>query len=173
MGSFKNLLLQNHWANFNQTWHRSFLCKGNSSFFKWRDSERLKIHLIFKKKIFFSRISWPNSIKLGTNYPWVKGIQVYSNKGPGPFQRGDNSERVKNIEFFKKSSPEPLGIIQSNLVQIILGWRGFKIVQIKKRPGPLQRGDNHKNVKIAWGHLKIFLSRTTGPILNWLGTDHP
>jgi hypothetical protein len=53
-------------------------------------------------------------MKLGTNYPWVKEIQVCSNKGPGPFQRGDN----------------------------------------------------RKNVKIAWGHLKIFLSRTTGPILN-------
>jgi hypothetical protein len=29
-------------------------------------------------------------------------------------------------------------------------------------PGPLQRGDNHKNVKMGWGHLKIF-SRITGP----------
>jgi hypothetical protein len=34
-----------------------------------------------------------------------------------------------------------------------------------KRPGPLQRGNNHKNVKIGLGHLKIFSSRTTGPIL--------
>jgi hypothetical protein len=32
-----------------------------------------------------------------------------------------------------------------------------------KGPDPLQRGDNHKNVKIGWGHLKIFFSRTTGP----------
>jgi hypothetical protein len=72
-------------------------------------------------KIFFFRTSWPNSIKLGTNYPWVKGIQVCSNKGPGP----------------------------------------------------LQRGDNHKNVKMGWGHLKIFSSRTTGPILTKLGTSHP
>jgi hypothetical protein len=32
-------------------------------------------------------------------------------------------------------------------------------------PGPLQRGDNHKNVKMGWGHLKIFFSRTTGTIL--------
>jgi hypothetical protein len=38
-------------------------------------------------------------------------------------------------------------------------------------PGPLQRGDNHKNVKIGWGHLKIF-SKTTGPILTRLGTNH-
>jgi hypothetical protein len=38
--------------------------------------------------------------------------------------------------------------------------------------GPLQRGDNHKNVKIGWGHLKIF-SRTTQPILTRLSTNHP
>jgi hypothetical protein len=36
--------------------------------------ERIKIHWKFLK-IFF-RTSRPNSIKLGTNYPWVKGIQV-------------------------------------------------------------------------------------------------
>jgi hypothetical protein len=42
-----------------------------------------------------------------------------------------------------------------------------------KGPGPLQRGDNHKNVKMGWGHLKIFFSRTTGPILTRLGTNHP
>jgi hypothetical protein len=66
------------------------------------------------------RTSRPNSIKLGTNYSLVKGIQVSSNKGPVP----------------------------------------------------LQTGDNHKNVKIGWGHLKIF-SRTTGPILTRLGTNHP
>jgi hypothetical protein len=41
-----------------------------------------------------------------------------------------------------------------------------------KGPGPLQRGDNHKNVKMGWGHLKIF-SRTIGPILTRLDTNHP
>jgi hypothetical protein len=29
-------------------------------------------------------------------------------------------------------------------------------------PGPLQRGDNHKDAKMGWSHLKIF-SRTTEP----------
>jgi hypothetical protein len=42
-----------------------------------------------------------------------------------------------------------------------------------KGPGPLQRVDNHKNVKMGWGHLKILFSRTTGPILTRLGTNHP
>jgi hypothetical protein len=30
------LLLQNHWANFNQTWHKSSLGEGHSSLFKRR-----------------------------------------------------------------------------------------------------------------------------------------
>jgi hypothetical protein len=76
--------------------------------------------LKFKKKI-FSRTSRPNSIKFNTNKPWVKEIQVCSNR----------------------------------------------------EPGPLQGGDNHKNVKMGWGHLKIFFSRTTGPILIRLGINHP
>ena len=48
--SYFHLLLQNHWANFNQ---------------------------------------------IGTKHPWVKGIQVCSNKGSCPFPRGDNYEKVK------------------------------------------------------------------------------
>ena len=60
---------------------------------------------------FFSRTAGPNSTKLGTYHPWVKGLQFCSNDGPGPHQRGDN----------------------------------------------------HKNAKIGWCHLKIFFSRTTGP----------
>jgi hypothetical protein len=63
----------------------------------------------------------PKSIKLGTNYPWMKGNQACSNKGPCP----------------------------------------------------LQRGDNHKNAKMGWGHLKIFFSITTRPILTRLGINHP
>ena len=31
-----HLLLQNHWANFNKTWHKASLGKGDSSLFKWR-----------------------------------------------------------------------------------------------------------------------------------------
>jgi hypothetical protein len=41
-----------------------------------------------------------------------------------------------------------------------------------KVQGPLQRGDNHKNVKMGLGHLKIFFSRTTMPILTRLGTNY-
>jgi hypothetical protein len=75
--------------------------------------------LYWKKKIF--RTSRPISIKLGTNDPWVKGIQNCTNKGSSPFQRGDN----------------------------------------------------HKNTKIGWGHLKI-CSRIEEPeehIFTWKLTD--
>ena len=34
-------------------------------------------------------------------------------------------------------------------------------------------GDNHKNVKMGWGHLKIFFFRSTGPIQTRLSTNHP
>ena len=33
---FKNLLLQNYWATFNQTWHKASLGEGDYSLFKWR-----------------------------------------------------------------------------------------------------------------------------------------
>ena len=31
---FKNLLLKNHWANFNQTWHKASVGEGDSRLFK-------------------------------------------------------------------------------------------------------------------------------------------
>ena len=33
---YKNLLLQNYWANSNQTWHKSSLGQGYIRLFKWR-----------------------------------------------------------------------------------------------------------------------------------------
>jgi hypothetical protein len=50
-------------------------------------------------------------------------------------------------------------------IGIIYPWvkENFKFCS-NKGSGPLQRGDNHKNVKMGWGHLKLFFSRTTGPI---------
>ena len=73
-----------------------------------------------KLQIFFSRTTEPISTKLGTKYPWVKGIHVCSNEWPLPFPRGDNYEIAK----------------------------------------------------INWRNLKIFFSRTTGPISTKLGTTH-
>jgi hypothetical protein len=58
------------------------------------------------------------------------------------------------------------------LVQIILRYREFKIIQIKGQV--LFKGEIITKIqKIGWCHLKIFFSRTTGPILTRLGTKHP
>jgi hypothetical protein len=46
-------------------------------------------------------------------------------------------------------------------------------VYSNKRPGPFRRADNHKNVIMGCDHLKISFSRTTGPIVTRLGTNHP
>jgi hypothetical protein len=45
----------------------------------------------------FSRTTWPILTTLGTNHPWVEGIQVCSNEGDSPFPRGDNNKRKKII----------------------------------------------------------------------------
>jgi hypothetical protein len=55
-----------------------------------RGGNSKRVKLLWK----FSKIR-PKSIKLGTNYPWVKRIQFYSDKGPGPLQRGDNYKNVR------------------------------------------------------------------------------
>jgi hypothetical protein len=57
------------------------------------------------------------------------------------------------------------------LVQIILGLKGIQVCS-NKGPGPLQMEDNNRNVKMGWDYLKIF-SKTAGPILTRLGTNHP
>jgi hypothetical protein len=65
---------------------------------------------LYKKKI-FSRTSRPISINLGTNYPWVKGNQNYTNKGPGSPQRGDNHKTTKlvwgHLKIFFSRTTEP------------------------------------------------------------------
>ena len=84
-----NLLFQNHWANFNQTWHKASLGEGDLSLFKWGphpfprgdNYEITKIRWKIKK-IIFSRTTGPILTKLGTKHPWVKGIHVCSNEEP-------------------------------------------------------------------------------------------
>ena len=69
------------------------------------------------------------SIKLGTNYPWVKCILIYSNEGAPPVSKGTwlRYEIVK-IHWKKKksSSQEPVGQFQPNLAESILGWTVYK-----------------------------------------------
>jgi hypothetical protein len=56
-----------------------------------------------EKKI-FSRTSRPILIKLGSNRPWVKGIQNCSNKGPGALQRGYDKKKSKHLERSLKNA---------------------------------------------------------------------
>jgi hypothetical protein len=54
---------------------------------------------------FFSRTAGPILIKVGTNHPYVKGIQNCTNEGQIHSPRGNNSKRVIKLQ----SSPEPAG----------------------------------------------------------------
>jgi hypothetical protein len=121
----------------------------------------------------FSKTIGSISTRLGTNCPWIKGIKICSKERESPIPRGDNNERVKihrkflKILFSRTSWPKS--------IKLGTNYSWVKKIQVSsnKRPGPLQRGDNHKIVKMGWSHLKIFFSRTTGPILIRLGTNHP
>ena len=99
-----------HWSfppkpngNFNQTWHKTSLDKGNSNCsnegprpFQKRDNyEIVKVHWR-NLRIFFSRTTRPISTKLGTKGPWVKGIQGITNI--------EHSILQKEIWFFSISN---------------------------------------------------------------------
>ena len=75
---------------------------------------------------------------------------------------------VCKLFTYSSSSPEPPGQFLPNLAHSILGWWGFKFVQMKDHA--LFQGEII--TKIHWRNLKIFL-RTTGPISTKLGTKHP
>jgi hypothetical protein len=123
-------------------------------------------------KIFF-RTTRPFLTTLSTNHAWGKRTQIWSNEGDCPSPRGDNSERVKmhwkfwKIFFSRTSRP--------NWIKLGTNYPWVKVIQVcsNKEPCPFQRGDNHKNVKMGWIHLKTFFSRTIGPILTRLGTNYP
>ena len=149
----KNLLLQNHWANFNQTWNKAYLIEGNLGFFKWRahpfprgdNYEIVKIHWR-NKKIFFSRNTEPISTKHGSKHPWVEGIQVCSNEGPRPFPRGDNYEIVKihwwNLKkiLFSRTT-EPI----SNNLGTKHPW--VKAIQVSSNEEPI---NSHEDSKVSF-----------------------
>ena len=91
-------------------------------------------------------------------------------KGPALFQ-GEINQLRKYIDNYKKSSPEPLGQFQPNLLQFIFGKRNFKSVQMKG-PAIFQGKIILKIAKLHWQIFKIFFSSTTGPISTKLGTKH-
>jgi hypothetical protein len=131
-------LLQYHWANFKQTGTEHLWGGGIKVFSNERDypsprgdnSEGVKIHWEFFK-IISSRTSPPNSIKLGTNYPWVKGIQFCSNEGQYPLQRRDNTKNVKIWWDHLKIISRTTGPILTRLGTNLRWGRGFTFVQTK------------------------------------------
>ena len=110
----------------------------------------------------FSRTIGPILTRLSTNYLWVKVIQICSKEGDSPFPRGDDSERIKIhwklLRIFSRTSkPES--------IQLGTTYRWVKEIQVcsNKGLGSLQRGDNHKNVRKGWDHLKVVFLRTMKP----------
>ena len=50
-------LLQNHWVNFDQTWHKAFLDEGDSSLFNWRATNSFtKGEIIMKYQKYIDKI---------------------------------------------------------------------------------------------------------------------
>ena len=105
----------------------------------------------------------------------MKGIQVCTNEGPHLFPRGDNYEIVKiHWKYFKiffSIATEPI----STKFGTKHPWVHVMGIQIHKNKGPcpFPRGHNNKTAKIHWQILKIFFSRTTGPISFKPGSKHP
>ena len=58
--------------------------------------------------MFFSRTSQPISVKLGTNYFWVKGIQIVQIKSQVQFKEEIITKIQKWDEVTLKSSQKPL-----------------------------------------------------------------
>jgi hypothetical protein len=98
-------------------------------------------------KIIFSRTTGPILTRHGTHHPWRERIQVSLKEGDIPSPRGDNSERVKihrkyfKIFFSRTSRPKSIKLGKN--------YPLVKRIQVcsNKEPGPLQRRDNHRNVR--------------------------
>jgi hypothetical protein len=93
---------------------------------------------------------------------WGGGGQVCSNEGERSSPRGNKWQKSKNTLNFLKN------ILQKHLAKFNQTWYKLSLgkensICSSKGPDPFQRGDNHKNVKMEWGYLKIFLSKSMKP----------
>ena len=72
--------------------------------------------------------------------------------------------------FFSRTIERILTKSRTNCPWVKGNW-----VRSNEGPRPFSRRDNYKKVKTYWRNLKIFFSRTTGPISTKikLGTEHP
>jgi hypothetical protein len=77
----------------------------------------------------------------------VKGIQVCSNKGPGPLQRGDNHKNVKmDLGHLKIFSRKYLANFNQTWQKSSFGIGDSSVFQRRDSPSP--RGDKSEIVKI-------------------------
>ena len=123
-------------------------------------------------KIFF-RATGAISNKLGTNHPWVKGIQISSIKEPRLYQRGDNWETVKmNWQLFKNLLLQNhRGNFNQTWHKASFGNWNLSLLQWRAMPFPKEILSGNKKIKNRQ-LLKIFFSRTSGRILSKLDTKH-
>ena len=125
-------------------------------------------------KIFFYRTTGPILINLGTKYSWVKEIQVCSNEGWCPFPRENNIVKMleKHLPSLKISFFRTTGPVSTKLGTKHPWVKGIQVCS-NEGPSPFPRGDNYQIAKIHWQILKIYSSRTAGPISTKLGIIHP
>ena len=103
------------------------------------------------------------------------GIQICSNEGPCLFLRGNNNKIAKihwwsgNKNIFFSITTKPI----STKLSTKHPWmKGIQVCS-NEGPCPFPKGDNYEIVKIHWWNVKVFFSRTTGPISTKLCTKHP
>jgi hypothetical protein len=80
-------------------------------------------------------------------------------EGDSPSRRGDNSKRVKYTENFQRTS-------RPKLIKRGTNYPLVKRIQICSNKGPARpssKGDNHRNVRKGWGHLKVLFLRAMKP----------
>ena len=123
--------------------------------------------------IFFFRTNRPMSNKLGVKLPWVKGIQICSDKGPCLFPRGNNSEMAKIhwqnlIIFFSRTTGS---------ISIKLSTKHLRVKEIQiysnEGPRPLPRRYNNEIANTHWRNVKIFFCWTIGSISTKLSIKLP
>jgi hypothetical protein len=144
--------------------------EGDDPSLRGDNCERVNIYWNLKK-IFFSKTSRPNSIILNTNYPWVKGIQVCWNKGPGPFQRGDIITKMKKkmgcgyfkILFLRTMKPEKL-----NLIYMKAFWHGTKTRWLYHGP-PRVKWKWNADYIFTWTKVTQVSDVAHGPLVHLYG----
>jgi hypothetical protein len=124
------------------------------------------------KKI--SRTSIPISIKLGTNHPWINGIQNDTNKRPGPLQGGDNHKNAKMGSGHLKNLLKNHSAKRAQIYMKAF-WHNVDLSLCKAWSLGLEGSTIEKTIFtcVYIVKKKIFSTRTSMPISIKLCTNHP